>query len=251
MAGLEALPNELLAQVAAFSNRKSLAQLRLTSKRLENIAVVKLFERVTLYAHWTRGPTRYVDGLISTNEYSEDESDQENAAERSGRAMEENEDDGFIVRSYPEKHDGLGAGSDTDVDDLSKNGDEDLDLRPRLLDETSVQEKPTEEVYLYAAEAINRSPRPGASNDELLDDIGEQLELRRQNWVSARPQWVLENYPGPPDYDAAMFLNIVENERLKKFVKNVHVYTCETHCVRREMYGKWKCANDCDSGPSP
>lgn len=52
MANLEALPNELLARIISLSPRRSLAQLRLTNRRLETIAVTKLFERATLYVHW-------------------------------------------------------------------------------------------------------------------------------------------------------------------------------------------------------
>jgi hypothetical protein len=227
MADLEALPNELLARIVAFSNRKSLAQLRLTSKRLEDIAVSKLFERVTLYAHWTRGEARNLGGHVYENGYSEDERSED---EWEGRMQ------GFIASSDPEEDDddGFVAGSEMDADDLIQNGDEDLNLRPHLSDERSMQEESTDEVDLSTAEANDRSPRPHPVSGR-LSDLEAYNETCRLKWELSRPQWARENYPGPPDYDAAMFLNIVEDERLKKFVKKVHVYTCETHCVRREI----------------
>lgn len=61
MACLDSLPNELLARIIAFSDRRSLAQLRVTNRKLEDIAVRKLFEKVTLYAHWVEDNDESLD----------------------------------------------------------------------------------------------------------------------------------------------------------------------------------------------
>lgn len=45
MSNFEALPNELLARVIGFLNKKSLAEVRLVNKRLEQISVERLFAR--------------------------------------------------------------------------------------------------------------------------------------------------------------------------------------------------------------
>lgn len=53
------------------------------------------------------------------------------------------------------------------------------------------------------------------------------------------PQWFTEGdkldiedgLPGPLGYEAKVFMNLVDHERLKKFVKKIEIYTCEPHCV--------------------
>jgi hypothetical protein len=54
MANFEILPNELLARVISLLDKYSLSQVRLVNKRLEQISVERLFERITLYAHWKK-----------------------------------------------------------------------------------------------------------------------------------------------------------------------------------------------------
>ena len=53
----------------------------------------------------------------------------------------------------------------------------------------------------------------------------------KETWEAIRPHWAHRGYPGPPDYDANVFKIIFENDTLRKYVKEVQVYTCETHCV--------------------
>ncbi|KAL1608279.1 hypothetical protein SLS60_003218 [Paraconiothyrium brasiliense] len=270
MANLEALPNELLARITSFSDRKSLAQFRLTSKRLEDIAVAKLFERVTLYAHWAKESDdeeeekadcehhrglRDLGGYIS--EYNQgadsddfdridpvkrthqaieqddaddftagsdlEQKDQRNVVERSNRAMQQDEEDEFV------------AGSDLDEDDLPENGlDGDLQLRPHLRDEGHRQEQATEETELITGRTNRPSLRPDPFSGRLCD-FQLYEEQRRQKWEASRPQWARDDFPGPPDYNAIMFRNIIEDDRLKRYVKEVQVYTCETHCVRGKI----------------
>ncbi|KAJ4353886.1 uncharacterized protein N0V89_005616 [Didymosphaeria variabile] len=258
MANLEALPSELLARIISFSDRNSLAQFRLTSKRLEEIAVAKLFERVTLYAHWAkesddeeeekadcdhnhgidtedteevnrRDTFKRNDQAVEQDEAgdftagSDLEQDQRNVVERSNRAMQQDEEDGFV------------AGSDIDEDDLPETGmDGDLELRPRIRDEGSRQEQSTDEIDLFAEKTNQLSPHPDPFSGR-LDDFQLYEEQCRQKWEASRPQWAREDFPGPSDYDATVFRNIMENDRLKKYAKEVQVYTCETHCVSRNI----------------
>lgn len=37
--------------------------------------------------------------------------------------------------------------------------------------------------------------------------------------------------PWPSDYDSQIFRNILDHQELKKHVRRVTIYTCETHCV--------------------
>jgi hypothetical protein len=52
MATLSTLPNELLARIVTFLDKPALAHTRLINKSFEQLSVEKLFERVSLYAHW-------------------------------------------------------------------------------------------------------------------------------------------------------------------------------------------------------
>jgi hypothetical protein len=54
MANFEILPNELLARAISLLDKYSLSQVRIVNKRLEQISVERLFERITLYAHWKK-----------------------------------------------------------------------------------------------------------------------------------------------------------------------------------------------------
>ncbi|KAF2446101.1 hypothetical protein P171DRAFT_471720 [Karstenula rhodostoma CBS 690.94] len=269
MTSLEALPNELLARIISFSDRRSLSRLRLTCKRLEEIAVAKVFERVTLYAHWandgdkeegektvrdSQSPDSDPGRYIHDDNYGHDSEHYATGTisiEKSMRAMQEYEEDGFIAGSDEEEKEGSISESDPQEEDRRytnqtyrrvKADDEDvfvagsdmdgdeLDHRARPRRESSRQEQPS------AAEASNRPPRPDIFS-ESLSDFQLYEKKRQQEWEAARPQWARENFPGPPDYDAAAFLNILENERLRKFVKEVQVYTCETHCDHHPKTG--------------
>ncbi|OAG05651.1 uncharacterized protein CC84DRAFT_1259051 [Paraphaeosphaeria sporulosa] len=273
MTYLEALPNELLARIVSFSDRRSLAQLRLTNKRLEDIAVVKLFERVTLYAHWAkqsdeesedRSARDYQSPVLdkSNDHYGDDREDyvpRRDSVERLGSEMQKDEEDGFIAGSdedeeyglvpTPDLHDqgrrdldqrsgqarkddddGFLACPDMD-DDLSTAGDNSLSVRPRFRGGSSLQDRDS------ASEASDRPPRPDPFSVG-LPDFRLYEKQRHQKWEAARPQWARDNFPGPSDYDAAVFLNIVENERLRNFVKEVRVYTCETHCDHHPKTGE-------------
>jgi hypothetical protein len=52
MVGFDQIPDELDVHIIGFLGRKYIAAARLVNRRLEKLCVEKLFERVTLYAHW-------------------------------------------------------------------------------------------------------------------------------------------------------------------------------------------------------
>jgi hypothetical protein len=71
MAILSTLPNELLARIVTFLDKPALAHTRLVNKRFEQLSVEKLFERVSLYAHWMKESldeeeTYSVDTVVDT-----------------------------------------------------------------------------------------------------------------------------------------------------------------------------------------
>jgi hypothetical protein len=73
MPNFQALPNELLARAIGFLDRRSLAEVRLVNKRLEQISVARLFARITLYAHWKS--ERVLVGAESRFAYEYDDDD--------------------------------------------------------------------------------------------------------------------------------------------------------------------------------
>lgn len=259
MRSLEALPNELIARIVSFSNKESLMQLRLTDKRLESIAVRKLFETVTLYAHWANdGDAEEREGTdnIAPGSIIRGQNEYDIATRNTGTAgmtaMEEDEEDEFIPASDEEegssttaqfqnqeqgqrrsRHtvdsmdeedgDEFVAGSDMDEDDLAPTRDNERDHRPRTCCEGLRHEQ-------RPVETSDRPPRPDPSSGRFSDfELFEKQ--RRQAWEASRPQWARANFPGPPDYDAIVFLNVLDSDRLREFVKKVEIYTCETHCV--------------------
>lgn len=262
MANLDSLPNELLARIVSFSDRRSLAQLRLTNKRFEDIAVGNLFERVTLYAHWANKtfekweekserdsqiPIRDPGANVSNDIYGNDSEGhviRRNSVERSMRAMQEDEEDGFIAGSDEDEEEGFVAESylqgegRRDINpksDRAKEDDDDGFVADSDMDQEHLSNVEGNELDLSRPRPhveSSRSPRPDLFR---LSDFQAYEEQRQQKWDAIRPQWARDNFPGPPDYDAAVFLNIVENERLQKFVKEVQIYTCETHCVSRAI----------------
>lgn len=123
MANLEALPNELFARIVSFSDRRSLAQLRLTNKRLEDIAVVKLFERVTLYAHWEKQSEKELEESSAHDSGDCYGNDREGyvprrySTEQHRRGSLYDAEDGFIADSDEDEEDGFVAGSDHDEED--------------------------------------------------------------------------------------------------------------------------------------
>lgn len=240
MANFDALPNELIARIVSFSDRKSLSNLRLTSSKIEVFAVEKLFERVTLYAHWAepdeewaRDQARFFpenhDGT-----FNEDFPIGRSSIRRARQVLQEDEEDGFI------------PGSDEDEEDVEIESDP-QEADRRMTDPSFDRDNEDDEDGFTAGLDVGEFLRPGVAENE--EDLFTQRQRppgpipvppgfvlhemqRRQAQEAARPQWARDYLTGPPGYDAAMFLNILENDRLRKFVKDVQVYTCETHCVR-------------------
>lgn len=206
-------------------------QLRLTNKRLEEIAVRKLFERVTLYAHWQSGgkdvaenvTESSVDGLptnlISASFSYEIRDMTVGVAHVSIRRTEAEGDDadGPVAASDEEENDEIVAASNLDNADLSPTGNNDTDPRSQKSSGETSGHSPQLDPFI---------------EDEPSNEAGFVTQSLEEWEASAcRPQWARENFPGPSDYDAAVFLNILDNERLRGLVKKVEVYTCETHCV--------------------
>lgn len=133
MANLEALSSELLAWIVSFSDRRSLAQLRLTNKRLENIAVVKLFERATLYAHWATLSEEELEDIsaqCSRDYYGNDREGyvpRRDSTEQHRRKIQYDAEDGFIAGSDEDEEDGSVASSDKEEDGFVAGSDDEED----------------------------------------------------------------------------------------------------------------------------
>ncbi|KAF1966478.1 hypothetical protein BU23DRAFT_324829 [Bimuria novae-zelandiae CBS 107.79] len=126
------------------------------------------------------------------------------------------------------------AGSDLEEENLPERkvlGE--LEHRPRLRDEDARPDRPPDDDDDFLAAVDEEDP---------LDYYNAYENGRLREWEARRPIWAREGYPGPRDYDATVFKNILENETLQKYVKEVQVYTCETHCDHHpkrafELYG--------------
>jgi hypothetical protein len=73
MVALEDLPPELLDKVLRPLARSDISNVRLTSQRMNQIAVAVLFEEATLYAHWWTDeddPSYKPEAWSSTFDYS-------------------------------------------------------------------------------------------------------------------------------------------------------------------------------------
>lgn len=176
MPNFQALPNELLARAIGFLDKRSLAEVRLVNKRLEQISVARLFARITLYAHWRN------ERVLGTRYY----------------ILYENDDD-------------------DDADDQVLEEDEffsdDLELR--------------EDVELHSH--LDDSEYPELKADENLGWDGRPT-FRMPSSITPMPQWAFDSLLGPPGYDACMFKNILMSATLNQYVKEVHIYTCNTDC---------------------
>jgi hypothetical protein len=204
MANVATLPNELLLRIIGFCGRKEIAQARLASKRLEQMCVEKLFEKVTLYAHWQGGD------VYERSDHSD--TFQDAPWDWGG------EDEQRLEADAP-------AADDPAADDV------------RELEGLDSEEIGSEELNGEELDGLELAGEELDSDDlELIGGIPDVSEeyvhsafLAEQD--NETPQWVIDQIPGPPGYDSNSFKEILDHEKLKKYVKEVHIYTCETHCV--------------------
>ena len=283
MATLENLPDELLDRIADFLDKKDLAETRLVNKRLDYISVTKLFERISLYAHWIHWKQENDDIYsvdtprdVSWRYMAEDE---ESSSVGGVTIDDEIESNGKEIDSAEDWEDEFATDDVEILDPATEEGfqeailsrhsvqgsrDSSVSARSDVIDEND--EEPSvsdglDEVLarprsLEHTEEIERK-LSGPGNAELWDDNEEDDEWyhsrssQQQNikaddedewyrpgmhqWETiqspAPPQWVLDELPGPPGYDAHAFKNILQHNKLKVYVQDVHVYTCDTHCV--------------------
>jgi hypothetical protein len=79
------------------------------------------------------------------------------------------------------------------------------------------------------------SQRDGSEQSELEDEEDGRWEtrpiLRIRASSSPIPQWAMDGFPGPPDYDARLFRNILQNTTLNRYVRELQIYTCDVYCV--------------------
>jgi hypothetical protein len=342
MANFETLPNELLARAISLLDKYSLSQVRLVNKRLEQISVERLFERITLYAHWkkesfcasgdrqwtvrpierrdqedeavgfevasnSQSPfdcatprlstsDRYADtintnwddecwreelrrrldrelGIATQRQLCERVNDQASSAYYNSvvtgtkqqfldssttvcdQAVDYFADDSnrdedgssrFMSqgRSSTRKHRGSSFRHSKSSSPVSQQRQdlESSSIRCRLnfstkelkLERTrEAGDMPSDtESRTYAEEDSQRfeSEQPELEDEE---DVGwiSRSNLRIRAASSPTPQWATDGFPGPPNYDARLFRNILQNATLNKYVREVQIYTCKTDCV--------------------
>jgi hypothetical protein len=67
----------------------------------------------------------------------------------------------------------------------------------------------------------------------------EGLEEGKKDWQKIPKQkWARTRFPGPLEYDAQSFLNVLQHDSIKRCVQDVQVYTCETRCVGHLLESK-------------
>jgi hypothetical protein len=330
MSTLSSLPNELLARIITFLDKPALANTRLANNRFEQLAVERLFERVSLYAHW-RNEQHDAQEETYSADTARDELGLCKEGERCARcdmirdsrieirvlgaaAGEGVEDEDEWDVAVEEGGWEGGYGGDEDGAQQMENADnaqfmsdnrgdteenrarrafrEELLSRQRELEVADQLMNAVEELRDGNIEVEDEDPwwfgalveprnsdgregsgtgrvefwdeeddikggggtlRNGEHGDEhfissgvprsdsetraieqhllAFESYSRKSRRKPHPWGKKSPQWALDGLPGPPGYDANLFKNILQHETFKKYVKEVHVYTCETDCV--------------------
>lgn len=232
MASLEGLPEELLIRLTRCLERSDLATVRLVNTRLNRIATEQLFRCITLHAHWVRSLDDDEDERHSVD------SDREATWTWGGR------DEAFHMSSAIDTH-------STQADELTLNDLQSPNAMSSVsigyeLDDATVSERPDSQSVLQDEEdpQSNSRHQEGSMDADLQDDLEqgldfaavEETESPRLGFAFVKrhvPLWAGEYFPGPFDYSAQSFKNILLEEGLRKYVQEVQVYTCASHCVSK------------------
>ncbi|KAJ4318181.1 hypothetical protein N0V94_004547 [Neodidymelliopsis sp. IMI 364377] len=224
LAGFDVLPDELLVRTVDHLDRADLARVRLVSQRLNLISTEKLFERVTLYAHWAREDkcAEYVhDEEIEQDavQLTSDDGEQspEEVSPRGARDLPNEPNDGVFEKNVAPENEQDATDNEIAVDGRT----------PHMVEEART-------VQPSDGFALERN----RSNSVRSDFSGQTMEVGeyernltdRENSSNRVPQWATDGFPGPLGYDAQSLKNILQHKILRNYVREVQVYTCETHC---------------------
>lgn len=104
---------------------------------------------------------------------------------------------------------------------------------PKIARTREVRDMPSDTESRKYAEEDSQSFESEQPELEDKEDVGwvsrPVLGIRAAS--SPTPQWATDGFPGPPNYDARLFRNILQDAKLNKYVREVQIYTCETDCV--------------------
>ena len=237
MTTLESLPDELVARITDFLDKRGLAEARLVNKRLERLSVAKLFRRISLYAHWKKG---YDEEAYSGDTPRDRFGYYEFGGELLSPTIVEDElelppstvadDEVDVVEAWEEHQPSSREPSAPIEQALAERFQEALQERHDLQSRRASAESVISDVF----EEDDSEPAGSGPIDLFGGDEDEWYLPSRRGRDStnseAKPQWALDHLPGPPGYDAHSYKCILQHDTLSVYAREIQVYTCETHC---------------------
>lgn len=215
MAGLEALPEELLVRLITSLERSDLARIRLVNHRLRRVATEQLFRSITLYAHWI-GEDEDEDDTHSVDSERDATWIWNGGDELSQVSVSVGDGD---IRT-DELHNTQSFISSVSTVNVSGQG-----LIPSLEQEDDQSTSREEEIPTHF-DLQDDFEAGSDGSGETIDSRPEASSLQRQ-----APKWARKRIPGPPGSKAQSFRNCLLHSGIRHTVQEVQVYTCETHCV--------------------